>query len=190
MKKYFLFDCETGGKNPKTSLLTLYGMVLDSKLNIQDTINLKVKPSNGIYQVTAEALGVNKIDLFRHNQEAAAINVAAADFATFACKHSIGAYKLVPAGHNLSFDIGFVKGHFLQADNPEGDDWDKYFSHRRLDTATLAHGLILAGKLPNNLECSLQSLAQHFDLDYSGAHNAKFDAELTLDILKILISLM
>ena len=189
MKKYFLFDCETGGKNPRTSLLTLYGMVLDSKLDVLDTISLKIKPDNGVYHVTAEAMVINGIDLIKHDAEAMPIHEAAKLFENFAAKQSIVEDRMVPAGHNLSLDIRFCKKYFLKARNAEGDYWERFFSHRRLDTATLAHGLILARKLPADLECSLGSLAAHFGLDYSGAHNAEFDAKLTLEILKLLIGL-
>jgi len=191
MKKYFLFDCEMGGTSPKTSLLTLHGLVLDQGLNVIDDISLMIKPNNGIYYVTAKAMEVNQIDLAAHDKEAIPLFEAAKIFENFVCKHSIGCDKMIPAGHNLSLDIRFCKRYFLKAtNNAEGDDWNRFFSHRRVDTATLAHGLILAGKLPSVLECSLGSLAAHFELDYSGAHNAKFDAELTLEVLKRLIALM
>ena len=97
---------------------------------------------------------------------------------------------MIPAGHNLSLDIRFCKKHLLKADNAEGDSWGKFFSYRRLDTATIAHYMILTGKLPNTLDCSLASLAEHFGFDYSKAHDAKFDAELTLNVLKKLIALV
>lgn len=190
MKKYFLFDCEMGGKSPKTSLLTLYGMVLDQNLKLLDTIDLKIKPNNEIYHVTARAMEINKIDLIKHDSEAIPLHEAAKIFETFVCKQSLGKDKMIPAGHNLSLDIRFCKRNFLRANNAEGDDWNRFFSHRRVDTATLAHGLILAGKLPSNLECSLSSLANYFELSYEGAHEAKFDAELTLEVLKHLIALM
>lgn len=190
MRKFFLFDCETGGKNPKTSLLTLYGMVLNEKLELLDTIDLKIKPNNRLYNLTAEALSVNKIDIVAHDSVAILESQAANDFYDFVYKHSIGDARMIPAGHNLSLDISFVKKHLLKADNAEGDDWGKFFSYRRLDTATIAHYLILAGKLPHELDCSLESLATHFGLSYAQAHDAKFDAELTLNVLKKLIGLV
>lgn len=190
MKKYFLFDCEMGGKNPKTSLLTLHGMVLDPNLDVIDEISLKIKPNNGIYHVTAGAMAVNKIDIVKHDAEAIPLHEAAKRFENFVCQHSIGFDKMIPAGHNLSLDIRFCKRYFLKSSNAEGDDWNRFFSYRRLDTATLAHGLILAGKLPADLECSLSSLANHFNLSYEGAHEAEFDAKLTLQVLKLLVDLM
>lgn len=190
MRKFFLFDCETGGKNPKTSLLTLYGMILDDKLRVMDTIDLKIKPGNGLYHITAEALSVNKIDIVAHDTVANPEKDVAGEFYDFVCKHSLGDTRMIPVGHNLSFDIRFVKRHLLRADNAEGDYWSKFFSYRTLDTATIAHFLILAGKLPTSLDCSLESLANHFGFDYSKAHNAQFDAELTLNVLKKLIGLV
>jgi DNA polymerase III alpha subunit (gram-positive type) len=180
-----------GGTNPKTSLLTLYGMVLDPKLQIIDTIDLKIKPNNGIYHVTAKAMEVNQIDIIKHDAEALPLQQAAKLFETFACNHSIGFDKMIPTGHNLSLDIRFCKRYFLKtSENAEGNYWNRFFSHRRLDTATMAHALILAGKLPSTLECSLGSLANHFGYDYEGAHDAEFDAKLTLKILEQLIKLM
>lgn len=190
MKKFFLFDVETGGKNPKTSLLTLYGMVLNDQLQIQDTIDLKIKPNDGRYKITADALSINGIDIVSHDKVAIPEHQAAHEFYDFACKHSMGETKMIAAGHNLSLDIRFVKQHLLKADNSEGDCWGKFFSYRRLDTATIAHYMILTGKLPDSLDCSLGSLAAHFGFDYSKAHDAQFDTELTLNVLKELIGLV
>jgi len=190
MRKFFLFDVETGGKNPKTSLLTLYGMVLNDQLEILDAIDLKIKPNNGLYSLTAEALSVHNIDLVAHDKVAVPEEQAAKEFYDFSCKHSLGVTKMIPAGHNLSLDIRFVKKHFLKTDNSEGDCWGRFYSYRRLDTATIAHYMILTGKLPDTLDCSLQSLATYFGFDYSKAHDAEFDAKLTLKILKKLIGLV
>jgi DNA polymerase III alpha subunit (gram-positive type) len=190
MRKYFIFDCEMGGLHPKMSLLTLHGILLNSELQEIDRIDLTIKPNNGQYLTTAQAMSVNKIDLVKHDKVAIPEREAAKQFYNFAFRHG-GQEKMIPAGHNLSLDIRFAKKHLLKdPDNAEGDAWGKFFSHRRLDTATIAHYLILAGKLPENLDGSLWSLAQYFGISYDGAHNAKFDAELSLKILKKLIGLV
>jgi len=190
MKKYFLFDCETGGINKETSLLSLYGMILNKNLDVQDCVNLFVKPNNGIYHVEAGAMKVNKIDLIEHDKVARPAAAAAAVFEDFICRNSLGEDKIIPAGHNLSLDIDFCKKNFLREADTNRSQWLNFFSYRSLDTATLAQGLILAGKLPERLSCSLKSLAEYFEIDYSGAHNAEFDAKLTLEILKTLIGLI
>jgi DNA polymerase III alpha subunit (gram-positive type) len=193
-KKYFLFDCETGGVNPKSSLLTVFGYMLDDKLNPIDKIDLVIKPDNGLYILTASSMAINKINIIEHDKVAIKKSEAIKVFNDFCCKHAITSQseknRIIPAGHNLAFDIRYVKRNLLKANNVEGDDWKKFFSYRQLDTAATAQALILAQKLPEDLECSLASLAAHFNLDYTGAHNAEFDVELTLKILKLLLKLM
>jgi len=192
-RKYFLFDCETGGVNSKTSLLTLFGMILDHKLEVLDKIDLKIRPDNGLYVVGASGLATNKINIPEHDKVAINKTVAAKQFYDFCSKHTIGSDakdRLIPVGHNQAFDIRFIKKNLLPANNVEGDNWKTFFSYRQLDTASIAQALILAKKLPEDLECSLSSLANYFKLDYSGAHEAEFDVELTLKILKLLIALM
>lgn len=193
-KKYFLFDCETGGISQRSSLLTLFGYILDDKLNPLDKIDLAIKPDDGLYMLTASSMNINKINIIEHDKVAIKKSEAVKVFNDFCCKHAIASHteknRIIPAGHNLAFDIRYVKRNLLKANNLEGDDWKRFFSYRQLDTAATAQALILAKKLPEDLECSLASLAAHFNLDYSGAHNAEFDVELTLKILKLLLELM
>ena len=68
--KYFLFDTETGGVRKEMSLLTLYGHILDENLRILDTIDLKIKPDDGIYHLSAQGLGVNNINILEHDRVA------------------------------------------------------------------------------------------------------------------------
>lgn len=165
-------------------------MVLDSKLKIVDTIDLKIKPDNECYSLAARAMSINAIDITKHDAEAITRTAAAQQFYNFCFKH--GSFnKMIPAGHNISLDIRFIKRHLLkEEDNPEGNSWGRFFSYRKLDTATITNFLRLAGKLPDNLEGSLESLTNHFGLSYEGAHDAKFDAELSFQILKLLIKLI
>lgn len=167
-------------------------MVLDNKLEVIDAIDLKIKPDNGRYSLAASAMKINGIDIIQHDTEAITETEASKKFYDFCFKHgSLSLNKMIPAGHNISLDIRFVKRHLLEEQiNPEGNSWGRFFSYRRLDTATIAHFLRLAGKLPDDIEGSLGSLANHFGLSYEGAHNAKFDAELSLEILKLLIGLI
>lgn len=190
MKKYFIFDCETGGPSPEMSLLTLYGMVLDQNLEPIDSIGLTIKPNNGRYVIRSEAMAVNKIDIVKHDSIAIYEKEAAAQFYNFAFKHG-SQEKMTPIGHNLSMDIDFVKVHLLKdRENSTGSSWGKFFSYRRIDTASIAQYLIISGKLPNDLDGSLGSLAKYFKLSYDGAHNAQFDTELTLEVLKKQITLI
>lgn len=188
--RYFFFDCEMGGTNPDMTLLTLWGMVLDENLQLIDSIDLKIKPDNGRYLIDAYSIAVNKIDIVAHNEEAISETDAARKFYNFAFLHG-GETKMIAAGHNLSLDIRYVKRRLLRDDiHPDGHCWGRFFSHRRIDTASIAQFLCLAGKLPRELTCSLQSLAEYFGFSYEGAHEAEFDTVLALKVLKKLVGLV
>lgn len=190
MGKYFVFDCETGGTSSDMSLLSLFGMVLNEKLEPTSTIDLAIKPTNGKYIIHADAMRINKINLIEHDSIAITEKEAAAQFYNFAFSNGVSE-KMIPIGHNVSMDIDFVKTHLLKdREHAEGNCWHKFFSYRKIDTATIAQFLMLSGKLPKDLGDSLESLAKFFDLPYDKAHNAEFDTRLTLEILKRQITLI
>lgn len=187
MTKYFLFDSETGGvPEKKTSLLTVYGMLLDQDFNILDTIDLKIKPDNEVYSVEPRAMKINGIDLMEHNKEAIASSEAAHKFIDFITRNNIGTQKIIPVGHNVAFDIAFLKQLI------GGSEWRRMFSKKTIDTASIAEFLCTTGILPSSeeVDCSLAGLAARFDFSYVGAHNAEFDAKLTLNVLKKLQALV
>jgi DNA polymerase III alpha subunit (gram-positive type) len=152
MRKYFLFDTETGGLDAKrNSLLSLFGLILDEKLNIVDNINLNIKPDDGIYHLDIEAMKVNRIDILKHNETAIPETVAGIQLRNFLFRHSGPSSLLIPSGHNIG-----------RLDIPMGErlvrfeDWKRTMSHRTVDTATIAHFLILQGILPETNNCSLK----------------------------------
>lgn len=187
MTKYFLFDSETGGvPEKKTSLLTVYGMLLDQKFEISDTIDLKIKPDDGVYVIEPYAMTVNGIDLMKHDKEAIGAAEASHKFIDFITRNNIGTHKIIPVGHNVAFDIAFMKQLI------GGTEWRRMFSKKAIDTASIAEFLCATGILPpsEEVDCSLAGLAARFDFSYAGAHDAEFDAKLTLKVLKKLQALV
>lgn len=191
MKKYIVYDVETGGLHKdQHSLLTAYFKIIDQNFNPLDSLSLKIKPSDGTYHVTSGALKVNKIDLVKHNNEAITTEEARPKLIAFLSKHSAsGEAKLTPVGHNVSFDEGFVEGLL---ENPKmgmsgKDTWEMYVSYRRLDTSSLAEALRLRGVIPASVSGSLGNLAQFFGIDSSGAHDAQVDVDMTVDLLRAML---
>lgn len=181
-----VFDCETGGlpaKNP--SLLTLYGVLLDERLKVISKIDLKIKPNDGVYRIEPRALDINGINLKEHDEQAIVETEAADLFKNFICKYNIN-NKVVPVGHNVSFDVVFAQ-RLLN----DSDFWRQKFTKRVIDTATIAGFFYLSGIFPdqNDLDCSLKGLAERFDFPYEGAHEAKFDVNLTIKVLKKFLEL-
>lgn len=182
--KYFLFDTETGGRTKECCLLTLYGQILNEHFDVLDDIDLKIKPNDGIYKFTAEALEINKIAIASHDTEAMKESEASSTFKNFIGRHTtVG--RITPIGHNVRFDVKFTKAHIFS-------EWDKYFDYRQIDTAGLAKFLQQANLLPKTLDCSLDSLIRYYDIKTDPAlrHTARGDVESTyLIYMKMLASL-
>jgi DNA polymerase III alpha subunit (gram-positive type) len=182
--KYFLFDTETGGIRKEMSLLTLYGHILDDNLNILDTIDLKIKPDDGVYHVNAQGLEINKINIVEHDRIAKPLSEVKTRFKNYICGWSLN-QKLTPIGHNVRFDVKFVKTHLLE-------DWDRYFDRRHIDTASIGKFLALSGIVPKLKTYSLSEMAQALmiDVNEDSRHEAKFDADLTLNVLRNMTQLI
>lgn len=182
--KYFLFDTETGGIRKEMSLLTLYGHILDDNLNILDTIDLKIKPDDGVYHVNAQGLEINRINIVEHDRIAKPLSEVKTRFKNYICGWSLN-QKLTPIGHNVRFDVKFVKTHLLE-------DWDRYFDRRHIDTASVGKFLALSGIVPKLKTYSLSEMAQALmiDVNEDSRHEARFDTDLTLNVLRNMTQLI
>lgn len=182
--KYFLFDTETGGIRKEMSLLTLYGHILDDNLNILDTIDLKIKPDDGVYHVNAQGLEINRINIVEHDRIAKPLSEVKTRFKNYICGWSLN-QKLTPIGHNVRFDVKFVKTHLLE-------DWDRYFDRRHIDTASVGKFLALSGIVPKLKTYNLSEMAQALmiDVNEDSRHEARFDADLTLNVLRNMTQLI
>jgi DNA polymerase III epsilon subunit-like protein len=190
---YLFLDTETGGIGLDKSLLTACFLVTNDQLDIVDELNLCLKPNNDIYQVTAEALGINGINLVEHNKKAIKCDEAKGTVYQFLFKYSnMGARKLVPVGHGVRFDIAHVTDKLLSPKT-----WENFVSYRCLDTQSVAQFLILTKKIDGTKTTgSLASLGEMFgikpsDLGYSAEilHDARYDTLLTRAVMQRLILL-
>lgn len=180
---YLTMDVETGGIGKDKSLLTAYFGLLDESFKLVDFLLLHVKPNDGIYSITAEALSINGIDLINHDKTALTENQAAPVLYEWLKKSSKdGSTKLIPIGHNVYFDIDFV---VLKLINKK--TWDKFVTYRTLDTGTVGLFLMKAGLIPE-ISASLGSLAKHFGVEFK-AHTADGDALATAECMKRMLDL-
>lgn len=171
-KEYFLLDCETGGLRTDFSLLTLSGYVLDEQFQIIDSIDLFVKPDDGMYKLDAKAMEINKIDLVTHDAVAESEMTCRQKMESFLQKH--GPERLTPAGHNVAMDIQFAKKLL--------PNFNKYVTHRTYDTATLGKFAFNVGIIGKS-DFSLRALCEALGINPEGQHNAKVDIELTRKVL-------
>lgn len=190
MEQFLAFDVETGGLDPeKTSLLTAYFAVLDENFNALEELDLKIRNDNEneIYHVSAKALEINKINLVALQKEGVSKDVAKLKLVDLINKYSEGGKaKLKPLGHNVGFDIGFVKTHLI----PE-HIWRQYVDYHLADTASFAELLKIQKKIPRNVSSRLESLCKFFNIDTTRGevHSSKFDTILAVALLQAMSQL-
>lgn len=182
---YLALDIETGGIGYDKSLLSLFMATLDENYQIKSELELKIKPDNGIYHVTAEAMSINRIDLVEHNKTAVTYKEAGTQVYNFLNAASrLTIKQLIPLGHGVAFDCAFLKNTIIS----EGS-WNKFVSYRALDTCSIARFMMLTDKLPE-LSGSLESLVKHFGIKPMGhLHDAKTDVIASIEVFKRLFLL-
>lgn len=189
MRLYLPMDNETGGLLDEVSLLSTYLEVVDEQFNVIDSLELFVKPNDGVYKVEAGGLEVNKINLIEHDKTAITYSDAGQKLFQFLKKNSQdGRIKLIPVGKNVQFDVFGLQRHLLGKKT-----MDKFVSYRLLDITAIAMGLQIKGKLPPDISLSLFSLAQYFnvyDKVTGNAHEAKYDTKVTMLVFKELLELL
>ncbi len=187
MRLYLPMDNETGGLHEDVCLLSTYIEVVDEQFNVVDSLELYVKPNNGVYNVEAGGLKVNKIDLVKHDETAITYSEAGQKLFQFLKKNSKdGAIKLIPIGKNVMFDVSGLQKHLLGKKT-----MDKFVSYRVIDITCLAMSLQIKGKLPPDLGLSLGSLVEYFNIVIPGnAHEAKYDTQATMLVYKKLLDMI
>lgn len=181
---YIVLDTETGGLGLDKSLLTAYFMVCDAKFQKVDELYLFVKPDDGIYRVTGEAMGINKINLVEHDKVALTYKKAGTVLYRF-LERCFGYRKerMVPVGHGMNGDLDHIWDKLIGRTT-----WETFVSYRRLDTSVALQFLKSCDIFPETVSGSLESLVEHFGIKRNGElHDAKVDAELTRDVLVKLV---
>lgn len=178
------FDTETGGIGPEVSLLSAHFAACDEDWNILDELDLLIKPNDGIYKVTAEALSINHIDLISHDKCAVPYSQAGQVLREFLMKNSQnGRIKLQPMGKNVGFDIQKVTDNILGAKT-----FNQYVSYRCYDITPLITFLKRTGRLDRFAPESLEGLAKFWGIEAEW-HTAKGDNYAGIKVIKKLESL-
>lgn len=175
-----------GGVGLDKSLLTTYLGIFtysDDIYTLEDELYLKTKPNDGAYVCSAEALGVNKIDLVEHEKTAITYSKAGALLRDFLIKHSTKGV-LIPIGHGVKGDLEFIERKLLKT-------LYHYISYRALDTGTISQFLKTCGLLENDNRSGLSYLANKVGIEVpTDIHDAKVDTELTVELLEKYIEIV
>lgn len=173
--KRLVIDTETTGLSPRFNKTLTVGMLLidveKDFLDILDSNHIFVKHNK--YNATKGAMSVNKIDIIQHNQIAVPPQKACSQINNFIEKNVL--HKIPLIGHNIAFDRGFLNALFDQ-----GKSLHK-FHHEHEDTMWIWRNLQKENKVPIG-RSNLQTVANHFKIDYTKAHDALADCKITAQV--------
>jgi len=173
-----VIDTETGGLDPGVHSILSLGACVYPQAPGGPTFEMFVREDP--MMVTAGALDVNDIDLRR----AAEKPVDVWDRFVSWVRNVEGSTGVILGGHNTPFDIGFLRRLARLAKGSV----DGIFSHRYVDTMTVARFFVLSGDLPSGHSCSLASLCATYSVVRTGEHTALGDALATRDLLTEMIA--
>lgn len=186
MTKFLVLDTETGGLEPDRHSLLSVGMVVwaDGKLGAEDEFFV----AESEIECDAEAMAVNGIDINWLTRTGLPPELAVTRLERFLNEQfPVAEYAAIPiAGHNVSFDMAFVRRLYRIAGRGAGPR----FSHRALDTASILRFLVLSHWLPGEVSSSSDAF-RYFGIDFTAGtrHSALADARATAQLLTELVAL-
>lgn len=156
---FVIVDLETTGLSPKNGEIIEIGAikVIDNK--VVDKMDVFVKPSRPLTWFTTNLTGITNEMVDEGLSIKDALNV----FNEFSSGLRLMA-------HNAKFDMSFLNT-YMQKELGQGVRDDS------MDTLLLSRAILK--DVPNH---KLGTLADYFGIDYTGAHRALKDCEITLDV--------
>lgn len=183
-KRFVFIDTETGGIVPgKHSLLSMGVIIWEAGQGILDQKEYFIKSEK--YVFTKEAQRINKFDEIEHNKEAESPGIIIKEFLSFLRQYFPEDIYIPLAGHNVQFDINFLKTFFSENNR----SFNQYFSHRVIDTYSVYKTLILAGLIDENINSSHDAF-NYFGIQVKQRHDALSDCIATVELYEKMILLI
>ena len=188
MASLLFIDTETGGLDSSRHSILSLGAVVWKDGDVVDSFEAFISEPEVV--VDKRAMEINQIDItWLKNHGLPPIDVLET-FHKFLEKNFEEVRrggKIFIAGHNVDFDVGFLKRLYRLT----GFDFGKLFSHRVLDTASVIKFLSLAGRL-SLPEASSSAAFKHFDIKFDKGlrHTALGDAMATAYLMNKLLTLI
>jgi len=175
---FLAFDTETTGLDPDTNeILSIALVLLDASFNTLDERIIYAFPEGEVHPKAAEVNG--------YTAESWAEKGAVSQLVLFAQTHEFirPHRRLIPLGHNVKFDIGFLRSLFRRHDS---SDLGRHLSHHSIDTVGIAlfFDMVLFGKKSGAY--SLGALCERFGIPLENAHDALADIHATIALFQYL----
>ena len=156
---FVIVDLETTGLNPQNSEIIEMGAIKVKNNKVVDKMDVFVKPSRPLSYFTTKLTGITNEMVDEGLSLKDALNV----FVEFSDGMRLMA-------HNAKFDMGFLDTYMKKV-------FGTGAPNNALDTLVLSR--IFVKDVPNH---KLGTLANYFNIDYSGAHRSLRDCEITLGV--------
>ncbi len=174
-----IIDLETTGLDSEThGIINICAKLYNSSREVVSVFNAWCNARDS--EINLGALKVNRFTISDIRSFKSEIEVII-DFCDWLLSLKVNG-ELILGGHNISFDLGFIKSK-LKKYGISG--FDQVVSHRMLDTCSIGRFLVLTGILLPNTKVSLRDLAIVLGVEYdaSKAHAAEYDVDLTAKVL-------
>jgi DNA polymerase III epsilon subunit-like protein len=182
--RLLVIDTETGGTDPLVHSLLAIGAVIWDEGRIVGREEFLIREPE--ICTDADALSINRLDLTAVRRDGLSPNEAVVRIERFVSTHFEEPEEVVLTGHNVSFDVGFLRRLYRLAGKPY---WRRY-SHRLFDTASVVRYLSIAGviKIPN---VSSDAAFTYFGIlpETSKRHTALGDAVATAQLVSRVLGL-
>ncbi|MGK0208993.1 MAG: DNA polymerase III epsilon subunit-like protein [Patescibacteria group bacterium] len=178
-----VIDSETTGLSRNQHQLLTLGMLLvdvsKDHLEVIDSRHLFVRHDE--YNVDRFATAVHGINIAEHNKIGIDTNQACRAVEHFIDEHSL---RITPIlGHNVHFDVGFLTTLFEE----EGRSYPIHTE--KDDTMYMWRRLKKQGAVKSFGDSKLGTIARYFDIDYTKAHDALADCEITAKVFHRLLGI-
>jgi len=175
---FFAVDVETTGLNSNfAEIVSLSCTLLDNQINVLDTLTIYAQPENGC---PTEASRING-----YTPELWATKGAVTQKELLAKVRGFvnGQSRLYPIGHNINFDIGFIRTLYQRFNADK--DYGRTFSYHHIDTLATCLLLDIAQTGQPQGGYKLTNLCDRFGISLGEkAHDAEADITATVELLK------
>lgn len=165
-KNFVIVDLETTGLSPLKNEIIEIGALKVENGEVVDTMDIFIKPKTPVSKFITRLTGITNEML----EDGYDITEGMEKFVDFTKGYTLMA-------HNARFDMNFLNSNMNSCFNQN-------LENECLDTLKISKELIK--DLPSY---KLKSLADYFNVDYTGAHRALKDCEITLDVYNNLVKL-
>lgn len=183
---WVVVDTETGGLDPhRHAILTVGVVLLDTSTGEMAGLELAVNDPEG--DACEEALRKNHLDPVRIRRTGLAPKEAVTRIEDFTAPHIPPDKPVILAGHNVAFDVAFLRRLYRLADAEHR--FTARYSHRTVDLHSAYVLLAEAGLVPQLPVASLGAIALSLEVPHDPArrHTALGDALTTARCLFALL---